>query len=296
MRSWWLIPLVLTAGVGCHSNSTGPAGGSVPDVPQRLVGTSLDGAIALVWDDNAFAADPTGFQNYRVFSTSYSFGSDYLNGQCGNDWRLEGTTVAPEFLVGALQNGVAQCFAVTAMGVDQLESNRSTPVNDTPRPESHNVVVYASQIRLSESGFRFWKDANGDGVVQGSELGLVLAGNSLDADFSIERFRTNPDSLEFRPRRAGTLMGLYDTLAVASLQSIDLAPDPTVPRTPVLDYSTQTATAVPGIGYVFEMPGPGSSVLYGAVRPTHVGTRFVILEWSFQTDPDNPELRKGRKP
>jgi hypothetical protein len=27
-----------------------------------------------------------------------------------------------------------------------------------------------------------------------------------------------------------------------------------------------------------------------------VGDRFVILEWAFQTDPDNPELRKGRKP
>jgi hypothetical protein len=257
----------------------------------------MDGAVALFWDDNAFAADPNGFQNYRVFSTSYSFGSDYLNGQCGSNWTLEGTTVAPEFIVAALSNGVPECFAVSAVNKSQLESARSTPRNDTPRPEAHNVVVYARQVKAAQSGFRFWKDLNGDGAVQNNELGLVVSAASGDADFTVERFKTNPDSLEFLPQRSGTRLALYDSLAVASLTSIDLAPDPLVPRTPTLDYSTLAAPTVPGIGYVFEMPAPtGSAFLYGAVRPTHVGPQFVILEWSFQTDPNNPELRKSRKP
>jgi hypothetical protein len=296
MRVWWLIPLVITA-AACHSDSTSPGNGRVPDKPTGLVGTSLDGAVALVWNDNAFAADPNGFQNYRVFSTSYSFGSDYLKGQCGTNWKLEGTTVAPEFIVSALSNGVAQCFAVSAMSVDQLESPRSDPRNDTPRPDAHNVVVFARQVQDAGSGFRFWKDLNGDGQVQRSELGLVIAGSSPDADFTVERFHTNPDSMSLQPRRSGVLMALYDSLPVADLTSIDLAPDPLIPRTPTLDYSTDGATALPGIGYVFEMPGPGGSgVLYGAVRPTHVGDRFIILEWSFQTDLNNPELRKSHTP
>jgi hypothetical protein len=296
MRVWWLIPLVITA-AACHSDSTSPGNGRVPDKPTGLVGTSLDGAVALVWNDNAFAADPNGFQNYRVFSTSYSFGSDYLKGQCGTNWKLEGTTVAPEFIVSALSNGVAQCFAVSAMSVDQLESPRSDPRNDTPRPDAHNVVVFARQVQDAGSGFRFWKDLNGDGQVQRSELGLVIAGSSPGADFTVERFHTNPDSMSLQPRRSGVLMALYDSLPVADLTSIDLAPDPLIPRTPTLDYSTDGATALPGIGYVFEMPGPGGSgVLYGAVRPTHVGDRFIILEWSFQTDLNNPELRKSHTP
>ena len=298
MRAWWLLPLVIVA-TACHSDSTGPGGGTVPQVPTGLVGTSLDGRIALFWDDNAFAADPNGFQNYNVFSTSYSFsGTDYLHGQCSTSWKLEGSTVAPEFVVGALSNGLPQCFAVSAVNKNQQESARSTPRNDTPRPEAHNVVVYASQVKLAQSGFRFWKDLNNDGVVQDNELGLVLAGNSPDADFSIERFRTNPDSLAIQPRRSGTRLALYDSLPLASLNSIDLAPDPLVPRTPTLDYSTDGATAFPGIGYVFEMPDPviQSAFVYGAVRPTHVGPQFTILEWSFQTDPNNPELRKSRKP
>jgi hypothetical protein len=294
MRAW-LIPAVI-AFAACSSDSTspGPGNGTVLAKPTGLVGTSLDGAVALVWDDNAFAANPNAFQNYRVFSTSYSFGSDYLAGQCGTNWQLEGTTVAPEFVVGALTNGVAQCFSVTAMSVDQLESPRSDPRNDTPRPDARNVVIFARQVSGSQSGFRFWNDLNGDGLVQANELGRIVSGTSAAADFSVERDVN--DSLFFLPRRAGTLLALYDSLPVADLTSIDLAPDPLVPRSPVLDYAPTGVTALPGLGYVFETPGPSGSALYGAVRPTHVGNRFVIVEWSFQTDPGNPELRKGRKP
>lgn len=293
MRAWWLIPAVLSV-AACSHSTTGPGTGKVPATPTGLVSTSLNGAVALVWDDNAFAADPNNFQNYRVFSTGYTFGSDYLNGQCGNTWRLEGTTVAPEFLVSALTNGVPHCFGVSAVSVDQVESPRSAPRNDTPRPEARNVVVSARQVQDASSGFRFWKDLNGDGQVQNNELGLVLSGSGADADFSVER--DSHDSLFVLPRRSGVLLALYDSLPVADLTSIDLAPDPTKSRAPTLDYSTLGADALPGVGYVFEMPGPGSSVLYGAIRPTHVGDRFLILEWSFQTDPNNPELRRGRKP
>jgi hypothetical protein len=288
--------LAVVAFAACSSDSTGPAPGTgtVLAKPTGLVSTSLDGAVALVWDDNAFAANPNAFQNYRVYSTSYSFGSDYLNGQCGTNWQLEGSTVAPEFVVGALSNGIAECFSVTAMSLDQLEGPRSDPRQDTPRPDARNVVVFARQVQGAQSGFRFWNDLNGDGLVERNELGRIVSGTSAVADFSVERDAN--DSLFFLPRRAGTLLALYDSLPVADLTSIDLAPDPLVSRSPVLDYSTTGATALPGLGYVFETAGPGGSVLYGAVRPTHVGDRFLILEWSFQTDPGNPELRKGRKP
>jgi hypothetical protein len=35
-------------------------------------------------------------------------------------------------------------------------------------------------------------------------------------------------------------------------------------------------------------------VQYGAVRITHVGQNFLILDWAYQTDPGNPELVRGR--
>ena len=59
----------------------------------------------LFWSDNAFVSDPTRFAVYRVYSTSY----DLDAGLCGVSWAVEGTTVAPEFLVGAL---IERCAAL----------------------------------------------------------------------------------------------------------------------------------------------------------------------------------------
>lgn len=294
MRAWWLVGAAIAATACSSSSTTGPGPGTPPPTPLNLVGTTLDQAVALTWDDNAFLANPSNFQNYRIYSTSYSWSTDYLAGQCGSSWQLEGTTVAPEFIVGALVDGVSRCFAVSSMSVGQAESARSAPHNDTPRPDVRNIVVWTGAANPTLSGFRFWKDANSDGQIQDNELGLIVPGAGPDADFSIElNTATTPDSLIIQPRRAGVLLATYNGFQpIADLTSIDLAPDPADPSS---DYSTATADALPNVGYVFQLPGPGGSVLYGAVRPTHVGDRFVILSWSLQTQPDNPELRTVAK-
>ena len=296
MRAWWLVGAAIAA-TACSSSSTptGPGPGNAPPTPLNLVGTTLDHAVALTWDDNAFLANPSSFQNYRVYSTSYSWTTDYLAGQCGSSWLLEGTTVAPEFIVGALTDGVSRCFAVSAVGVNQAESARSAAHNDTPRPDVRNIVLYATGVQPSQSGFRFWKDGNGDGQIQDNELGLIVSGAGPDADFSVE-LTSVPDSLLLQPRRAGdgVRLAIYNNFApVADLTSIDLAPDPATPGP--LGYSTASAPLIPNMGYVFQVPGPSGSVLYGAMRPTHVGRQFIIFGWSLQTQPNNPELRTVAK-
>jgi hypothetical protein len=66
------------------------------------------------------------------------------------------------------------------------------------------------------------------------------------------------------------------------LTSIDFAP--------AAGYSRDMIQAVPGYGYVFEIV-EGATVRYGALRVTHVGRDYLIFDWSFQTDPGNPELQ-----
>jgi hypothetical protein len=269
----WSIPLVLLI-AGCSSND-GP--GSPVDSPSSLSSVTLDGAIALTWSDNPFASDPDIFQNYRVYSTSYDLDNDL----CGTTWSLEGTTVAAEFVVGALTNGVPKCFSVTAESVDGFESERSPLRSDTPRPDARNVVIYAFQVQSGQSGFRFWDDLDGDGLVQGSELGLIQSGGSSTIDFVVDR--TGSGDLFLTPVRAGTGVEYYDASApVADLTTIDFAADRT--------YSPAGIIAIPGYGYVFEMSGGDGFKRYGAVRVTHVGQDFLILDWAFQTDPGNPEL------
>lgn len=244
--------------------------------PTTLTSISLNQAIALSWSDNAYENAPSRFSIYRVYSTDYSLDENL----CGNTWALEGTTIAPEFIAGVMTNGVPRCFAVSAVSVEGYESLWSPLRSDTPRPDAHNVVVYARQAQDAQSGFRFWQDANGDGVAQASEIGHTLAGSSAQADFTVERDGSN--QLFLTPKRSGTGIAQYGTTPVADLTSIDFAPD--------IAYGTSGIQALPGWGYVVESDGGDAFARYGAVRVSHVGQDFLILDWSYQTDPGNPEL------
>jgi hypothetical protein len=287
MRGWWT-PVVLVLSAACSSDGTDP--GIPPDVPASLASTTLDGAVALSWTDNSYTSDPANFESYRIYSTSYDIDTD----SCGASWGLEGTTVAPEFVAGALVNGTSRCFAVTATSSDGAESARSGTVWDTPRPDTRNVLLYARQTQDAGSGFRFWDDLNTDLRVQDNELGLVRSGSSASIDFSVER---DIDGFLFlTPVGAGTGVEFYDAIPVGDLTSIDVAP--CTPDSSVDGCAPYTATPIeasPGFGYVFEIDGGDGFVRFGAVRVTHVGQTFLILDWAFQTDPGNPQLLVAKR-
>lgn len=248
--------------------------------PATMVTTSLDGAIALTWSDNAYTSDPQGFSTYRVYSASY----DLDLGLCGETWSLEGTTVAPEYIAGALTNGSPRCFGVSAISIEGFESLWSPVRSDTPRPDARNIVVYARQYSNTGSGFRFWRDLDNDDISDFNELGIISAGNLSDIDFSVERDIAG--ALFMTPVRSGTGVNVYGSVPVEDLTSIDYAAN--------VNYPTSGIEAVPGWGYVFEMDGGDGFFRYGAVRVTHVGQNFLILDWAFQTDPGNPELIRAR--
>lgn len=243
--------------------------------PADLSTTSLDGAIALFWDDNAFEEVPEGFANYRVYSAPYDLDRD----RCG-EWVLDGTTVAPEFVSGALENGIPRCFGVSAVSIEGFESLWSPVRDDTPRPESRNVAVFTPTGDPTRSSFRFWRDVNGDRLVQRTELGLVGAGTATDADFVVERDLA--DRLVITPVRAAATVRAYRTSPIPDLTSIDIAP--------LSGYARTGVNAEPGWGYVFELNEGDGFPRYGAIRTTHVGRDLVILDWSYQTDPGNPQL------
>ena len=54
-------------------------------------------------------------------------------------------------------------------------------------------------------------------------------------------------------------------------------------------YTRNMIQAVPGFGYVFQR-NENNQYHYAALRVTAVGRRYVIFDWSAQTDPGNPEL------
>lgn len=239
--------------------------------PESLVTTALNAGMALTWADNAFAGD---FQHYRVYSASYDLGTGF----CGSDWGLEGTTISPEFVAGLLVNGQPRCFAVSAVDTLGYESLWSPIEKDTPRFDARDVVVYAMPGDTTGSAFRFWQDLNADGVAQAGELGLLYDGTNAAADFSVQRDISS--NLLITPVRSGTMV--QSAGQVGDVNDIHFAP--------ASGYSATALQATPGTGYIFQMNGGDGFQRYGAVRVSHVGTTFLILDWSYQSDPGNPML------
>lgn len=269
-------------GAAACQNTTGGTSLAPLDAPASISSISLNSAVFLDWADNPFQNDPNRFAVYRVYSASYNLDT----GVCGSDWAVEGTTVAHEFLAAQLVNGVPRCYATSAISVEGLESAWSPLWQDTPRPDARNIVLYALQTDADSSGFRFWSDANSDGIGQASELGLIQNGTRTDIDFVLRRNAAD-STLWIVPVFSGTSVQQYGSGPVADLTSIDFAP--------AAGYSGDSLLARPGFGYVFEMID-GSVLNYGALRMTHVGRQYVIFDWSVQTDPGNAELAPPKRP
>jgi hypothetical protein len=236
--------------------------------PTNLFSTSLNGAVELDWTDNAFASDPGAFKWYRVYSASAV--SDSV---CNSDWRIEGETVSPDFIASALTNGVPRCYKVTAIDTLGDEGAISPLRDDTPRPDARNVALFPVQANAASAGLEFW-----DGTANG--FGLTVNGGSASANFFVSQHADS--TLWLVPVAAsGTTMQQYGIGPIDDLTSIDFAPGS--------GYSSTSLQALPGDGYVFQIVN-GSTIQYGAVRVTHVGRDFLILDWSFQTDAGNQEL------
>ena len=236
-----------------------------------VMSVSLDNAVQLSWPATVRLANPSTFSYYRVYSTT----ADINTWTCDNTrWALEGTTISEDFISSGLANGVPLCFAVTVMSLDGHESISSPPEHDTPRYDSRNVLLDAVSANAATSGFRFFDPAT-------RTFGLVTDGTRTDLDFRVTI--GTDSSVYLEPVRSDVSVALYSTSPTADLTSIDVAP-------PDNQFSATPIQAVPGYGYVFRLT-LSDGTHYGAVRVTHVGKDYVILDWSYQSDPGNPELR-----
>jgi len=240
--------------------------------PTTLTSISLDSAVHLQWDDSPYLNAPSYFSYYRVYSTGYNLDQNL----CDSTWFIEGTTVSPTFLVGALANGVPQCYAVSAISVEGYESQWSPLRNDTPRPDGRNIILFSSDtLAGAQSGFIF--SFNG-------QLGLVGSSAAGSNDFIVTR---NASGIWLAPQLASDSMQTYGNGPIPDLTSIDLAP--------AAGYSRIAAQALPMWGYVFQMRTVPGFYSYGAIRVSAVGTNYIIFDWSYQTDPGNPELLRVRR-
>ena len=259
-------------------NSNGP--GITPEAPASLSSTSLDGAIALVWSDNPFQADPDIFGNYRVYSTSYDIDADAV--------RLR--LVARGHHGGARVPGrrARQRRAALLLG-DGRERGR---IRERPVAAARRHAAPRLAQRRALRGRPATPNGSRVPLLGRSERRRRRAVRRAGTGAKRQRSRTSTSSwtatsngdLFLTPVRAG------NRRRVLRRERSGRGPHQHRLRARTWSIAPRRSRPLPGFGYVFETDGGDGFVRYGAVRVLHVGTTFLILDWAFQTDPGNPEL------
>ena len=115
------------------------------DKPTTLVSTTLNGAVALTWSDNAYLSQPESASGSIGSTVPPTTSTPISAGPPG----VSRAPPSPRSSSpAALPNGVPRCFGVSAVSIEGFESLWSPIVDDTPRPDARNVVVVCPQFRM----------------------------------------------------------------------------------------------------------------------------------------------------
>lgn len=261
MRGLAIVLLIGAATLsGCRNDPTGPRDLTPPAAPRGLYSVTGDGAVYLSWLDNT-ERDVAG---YRIYMSPCASGP-------GCPYDRIGSTTGTRFTVTGLANGVTRFYAIAAYDYAGNESDLTyETIFDTPRPEGFGARLSSYVTTPGGAGWDFsaarvraWDDPATDVYYGHSGSTLLVFGR--DDAFS----QTD----------------IQDAGYAATLDAVDYAPDG--------GWSpTGTAELIPGHCYVVwtrDNHFAKFRVNRLIVQPT--GPPVVEMDWAYQVDPGNPELR-----
>ena len=182
---------------------------------------------------------------------------------CNGPYTYLASTTDTNFVDYNVSNGTTYYYAIAAYDQDNLQSNLSYQcIHDTPRPEGV-VVLYDFNTAPNDAGFDF------------SAEGRVLW-NSANSDIYLEYYV--PNQTFYINANAGTDIqdyGYADTLA-------------DVGWAPTQGWSDLGYVEVV-LGHVYIINTWDNH--FAKFRANQIGPNWVRLEWAYQVDPGNPELK-----
>ena len=173
------------------------------------------------------------------------------------------TTLDTFYVDYNVTNGVTYFYGVAAYDEDDFQSELShEDVFDTPRPEGV-VVLYDFNVDPNNSGFDFSSET-------------VVAWNSAGSDIYLEYYV--PNQVFYINANAGT--DIQDYGYVDTLAQVGWAPQ----------------QGWSDLGYVEVVPGHAYVLNtwdnhYAKIRVNEIAPNYVRLEWAYQVDQGNPELK-----
>lgn len=248
----WMGSIMLVAALAAGcDDSTGPRDRTAPAAPRSVRSITGDHAAYLVWLENT-ESDVVG---YRIYASDCAGGPSCPYDRVG---QTSGTT----FTVGSLANGVTRYFAVAAYDRAGNESALSfDTVFDTPRPEGFDLALTNYLDDPSQAGYDFSAysvvayDAVTADVFFGSLNGVhTMFAPYADTDIQDAGWASHLDAVDFAPEQGWAPSGSVELIA--------------------------------GHCYVVRV---GQN--FAKFRVSSVSSGRVIVDWAYQIDPNNPELR-----
>ena len=237
-----------------------------PPIPDDVEAVALDDAVYLRWSESDLPEDSVA---YRV----YFAGSD-------EDYFL-GETDSPGYIDFMAENGKTRAYYITSVDLKGHESDASSLVESTPRPDYTSEVMHAYGYDKTSSGFRFQESDDYETVLDGDD-----AARHFRIEFDDGRYWFVPGPGAYiHPTRKETSALKCGPWADPDCVSWEAAP--------TSGYWSDDMHLETGFTYMFYVPGDDGKMRYGAVRPTHSGTcpnHFIIFDWAYQTQAGNPGL------
>jgi hypothetical protein len=236
---------------GCN-DTTSPRDLRSPAAPRGVASVTGDHEVFLTWLENT-EADLVG---YHVYEGSCARGVD-----C--PYERVGSTTGSEFIVRGLVNGSTRFFAVSAYDRSGNESPLSyQDVFDTPRPEGFGLRLDNYLESPAISGYDFsaysvvaFDHAEAD-VYFGSQNGMNLMITPFqDTDIQDAGFAASLDAVDFAPSGGWAPSG-----------SVELV-----------------------VGHCYVVHTHDDH--YAKFRVTSMDAHRVSIDWAYQVDPGNRELR-----
>jgi hypothetical protein len=257
-----LLPLVMLGILvaGCNERIAAPV--IPPAAPQGLFSVTGDREVTLVWLANT-EADVVGYRIYegpcggldceytRIAAIPVPVGAEYV-----------------EYVVTGLTNGRTRFFAVAAVNRAGAESDLSYgDVFDTPRPAGTGLALNNYLIHDTNTGYDFSAFARTDAIAPPAD---VFFGYYEDTTGLIHQQIFVPDYST----------DIQDAGLVTSLDGVDFAPES--------GWSPSgTVEAIVGHAYVvWTRDNHFAKFLVTAVGPTR-----ITLDWAYQVDAGNCELK-----
>ena len=259
-----LLPL-LALGIllgGCGDNKT-TAPLPAPAAPRGLFSVTGDHQVTLVWLSNT----ESDVVAYRVYKAPCASGQD-----CPYTRVAEVAAVPDDpyvqYVVGGLTNGQTRFFAVSAVNRGGRESELSKlDVFDTPRPQGAGLTL-SSYLAYSRN--------------IGYDFSAFARTNTTDvpADISFGYYEDTTGFVHQQIFVPDYSTDIQDAGYVHALDAVDFAPDS--------GWSPSgTVEAVVGHAYVVWTRDDH----FAKFRITAVGPAQVTLDWAYQIDPGNRELK-----